>query len=76
MTAASEPHRARPLDLRDRLDPVQELGRDRLVDGDEADRVAALPVAAEREGGDVDAGLAEQRRRSAPMKPGLSALRT
>ncbi len=61
MTAASEPHRPRPLDLRDRLDPMQELGRDRLVDRDEADRVAARPVAAELEGRDVDAGLAEER---------------
>src|SRR5215216_7220021 len=57
----SEPHRPGPLHLRDRLDLVQQLGRDRLVDGDEADRVASLPVAAEREGRDVDAGLAEQR---------------
>src|SRR4051812_49709417 len=40
---------------------MQELGRDWLVDGDEADRVAALAVAAEREGRDVDAGLAEER---------------
>src|SRR5215208_7636215 len=61
MTAASEPHRPRPLDLRDRLDAMQELGRDWLVDGDEADRVAALAVAAESEGRDVDAGLAEER---------------
>src|SRR4051812_5441618 len=56
-----EPHRARPLHLRDLLDAVQQLGRDRLVDRDEADRVAALAVAAEREGRDVDAGRPEER---------------
>ena len=33
----------------------------RLVDGDQGDGVAALEVAAEVEGGDVDAVLAEQR---------------
>src|SRR5688572_3106288 len=61
----SEPYRPRALHLRDRLDLAQKLRRDRLVDRDEADGVAAGPVAAEVEGRDVDAGLAEERAESA-----------
>ena len=38
------------------------------------DGLAARLVAAEVEGGDVDAGLAQHARRSVPMKPGLSRL--
>ena len=49
--------------------------RERRVELDQRDRVAARPVAAEMEVGDVDAVVAEQRAER-PMKPGLSRLVT
>src|SRR3981189_1038079 len=53
------------LHLRQRLHLGQHIRRHRAVDLDQRDGVAALLVAAEMEGGDVDPGIAEQARGTA-----------
>src|SRR3954447_11448372 len=62
---ALEAHRAGALHLRDLLDLAQQILGYGLIHRYEADGVAAGLVAAEREGGDVDAGFAEQRTETA-----------
>ena len=64
----------RLLHLRQRPHLGQHLGRQLAVDLDQRDGVAARRLAAEVEGGDVDAGVAQQRAENLPMKPGLSRL--
>ena len=61
--------------LRQPADLVQHVVRDRAVDLDQGDGVAARAVAAEMEGRDVDLGVAQVRPR-APIRPGRSWLRT
>ena len=63
--AASEPQRLCLLHLGQRLDPAQHLGGDLAVDLDQRDGVGAGGIAAEMEGGDVDAGIAERGREPA-----------
>src|SRR5271163_1705772 len=63
--AASEPQRLCLLHLGQRLDPAQQLGGDLAVDLDQRDGVGAGGIAAEMEGGDVDAGIAERGREPA-----------
>src|SRR5712691_8852847 len=72
--AAAGPRRARIalerqglglLDLRQLLHLVEHVGRDRAVDFDQRDGVAALLDPAEMEGRDVQPGIAEQAREGA-----------
>ena len=61
----SKPQRLGLLHLRQRLHLGEHVRRHRAVDLDQRDRVAALLVAAEVEGRDVDLGVAEQAREAA-----------
>src|SRR3984893_9628770 len=56
---ASERQCAHALHVRELPDLLHDIGRHRTIDLDQRDRVAAGRLASEMEGGDVDAGIAE-----------------
>ena len=74
--APSKHQRLGLLDLRQRLHLGEHVRRHRAVDLDQRDGVAARRVAAEVEGGDVDAWPRRAGVPKRPMKPGLSSLVT